>query len=51
VTLAAVQTFTRPDPQLLKESYGTLHVCRFPGEEGLVVVDVKCLTDIVRMVP
>jgi hypothetical protein len=50
-TLAAVQMFALPDPQLLKESYGTLHVCRFPGEEGLVVVDVKGLTDVVGMVP
>jgi hypothetical protein len=50
-TLAAVQTFALPDPQLLKESYGTLHVCRFPGEEGLVIVDAKSLTDVVGMVP
>jgi hypothetical protein len=50
-TLAAVQIFTLPDPQLLKESYGTLHVCRFPGEEGLVIVDAKTLTDVVGMVP
>ena len=50
-TLAAVHIFSLPDPQLLKESYGTLHVCRFPGEEGLVVVDAKSLTDVVGMVP
>jgi hypothetical protein len=50
-TLAAVQTFALPDPDLLKESYGTLRVCRFPGEEGVVVVDAKSLTDVVGMVP
>jgi hypothetical protein len=50
-TLAAVQIFSLPDPRLLDESYGTLHVCRFPGEEGVVVVDAKSLTDVVGMVP
>ena len=50
-TLAAVQIFSLPDPRLLNESYGTLHVCRFPGEEGVVVVDAKSLTDVVGMVP
>ena len=50
-TLAAVQVFTLPDPCLLKESYGTLHVCNFPSDEGVVVVDAKSLTDVVGMVP
>lgn len=50
-TLAAVQIFSLPDSRLLNESYGTLHVCRFPGEEGVVVVDAKTLTDVVGMVP
>ena len=50
-TLAAVQIFALPDSRLLKESYGTLRVCRFPGEEGVVVVDAKSLTDVVGMVP
>ena len=50
-TLAAVQIFSLPDSRLLNESYGTLHVCRFPGEGGVVVVDVKTLTDVVGMVP
>jgi hypothetical protein len=50
-TLAAVQMFTLPDPLLLNESYGTLHVCRFLCEEGVEVVDAKSLTDVVGMVP
>ena len=36
-TLAAVQIFSLPDPRLLNESYGTLHVCRFPGSEFSVL--------------
>lgn len=50
-TLAAVHFFSLPDPDLLKESYGTLHVCGFPDKEGVVVVDAKTLTDVVGMVP
>lgn len=50
-TLAVVQIFALPDPNILKESYGTLHVCQFPGEEGVVVVDAKSVTDVVGMIP
>ena len=50
-TLAAVQCFSLPDPRLLKESYGTLYVCKIPGGEGAVVVDAKSITDVVGMVP
>jgi len=53
-TLAAVRLFSLPDPHLLRESYGTLRVCKFPGKkgkEGVVVVDAKTLTDVVGMVP
>jgi len=50
-TLAAVKMFTLPDPCLLKELHGMFHVCRFLGDEGVVVVDIKNLTDIIGMVP
>jgi hypothetical protein len=50
-TLAAVKMFTLPDPLLLNESYGTLHVCKFLHDEGVEVVDAKCLTDVIGMVP
>ena len=50
-TLAAVQLFGLPDPKILEESYGTLQVCRIPGEEGAVVVDAKGITDVIEMVP
>jgi hypothetical protein len=46
----SLQSKFSPFP-ILKESYGTLHVCRFPGEEGLVIVDAKTLTDVIGMVP
>jgi hypothetical protein len=45
-----LQIFGLSDLHLLKESYKTLHVCKFPGEEDVIVVDVKSITDIVKMV-
>ena len=48
--LAAVNMFTVPDPDILIESYGTLHVCR-PSDEGVEVVDAKSLTDVIGMIP
>ncbi len=50
-TLATVKTFSPPNLDLLRESYGILRVCRFPSKEGVVVVDAKCITDVVGMVP
>ena len=48
--LAAVNMFTIPDPDILMELYGTLHVCR-PSDEGVKVVDAKSLTNVIRMIP
>jgi hypothetical protein len=43
--------FAPPDPDLLRDSFETLWVCRFPGDEGIVVVDAKSITDVIGMVP
>jgi len=39
------------DPHVLKESYGTLHLCRYLGTNGICIVDAKWITDVVGMVP
>jgi hypothetical protein len=44
-------TFSLSDLHLLRESYGTLHVCKSSDEGGVVVIDAKTLTDVVGMVP
>ena len=49
-TLAAVHFFSLPDPDLLKELYGMLHVCGFLDKKDVVVVDVKTLTDVVGVI-
>lgn len=43
--------YTQPDTQLLQESSGTLWSCCAGGDEGVVVVDVKCIESVVAIVP
>jgi hypothetical protein len=43
--------FTDTDPDVLKESYGTLHLCKYPGPNGIVIIDAKWITAVVGMVP
>lgn len=50
-TLAAVNMFADADPRVLKESYGTLHLCVYLGANGIRIVDAKWITDVVAMVP
>lgn len=50
-TLAAVNMFAEADPQVFKESYGTLHLCTYLGTTGIEIVDAKWITDVVGMVP
>lgn len=50
-TLAAVNMFADADPQVLKESYETLHLCKYLGANGIRIVDAKWITDVVGMVP
>jgi len=50
-TLAAVNMFAEADPHVLKESYGTLHLCRYLGANGIRIIDAKWITDVVGMVP
>lgn len=50
-TLAAVRMFADADHQIFEESYGTLHVCKYLGGNGIQVIDAKWITDVVGMVP
>jgi hypothetical protein len=36
---------------VFNESYGTLHLCRYLGTNGIQIVDAKWIMDVVRMVP
>jgi hypothetical protein len=50
-TLAAVKMFADADPNVLKKSYGTLHLCTYLGTNGIRIVDAKWITDVIGMVP
>ena len=48
---ALVSLYSPANDHLLGYSNGTLIVCRYQGEEALVVIDVKCILSVVAMVP
>ncbi|KAG6914498.1 hypothetical protein DXG01_016921 [Tephrocybe rancida] len=50
-TLATISLYSRPDPELLESSSGTLWSCRHQGDAAVVVVDVKCIEAVVAVVP
>jgi hypothetical protein len=50
-TLAAIRMYADADPCVLRESYGTLHICKYLGRNGIQVIDAKWITDVVGMVP
>jgi hypothetical protein len=43
--------FAEADSGVLKESYGTLHLCTYLGIRGIQIVDAKWIVEIVGMVP
>jgi hypothetical protein len=43
--------FGNTDPQILKDSYATLHVCTYLGRPGTRIIDAKWITNVVAMVP
>lgn len=49
--LAVVSLYSPPDKYLLQSSYDTLCVCRYEGEDSLVVISAKSIISVVAMVP
>jgi hypothetical protein len=43
--------FSKADSGVLNESYGTLHLCRYLGANGIRIIDAKWITEVVGMVP
>jgi hypothetical protein len=50
-TLALISLYSLPDRQLLEDSYATLFVCRYRGDDALVVVDAKEILAVISMAP
>lgn len=49
--VALVSLYSAPDPDLLEISSGTLLVCRYHGDESLILVDAHAIKSVVAMVP
>jgi hypothetical protein len=48
---AVVSTFSDPDNELLQNSYQTLYVCKYQGDQVLQVIEVDSICSVVAMVP
>jgi hypothetical protein len=46
-----VSCFSSPNQTLLNISYNTLRSCIYLDQGGLMVVDVKCISHVIAMVP
>jgi hypothetical protein len=49
--VALVSLFGPPDTALRAASYETLLVCKYHGDDALMVVDAKAIVSVVAMVP
>ena len=50
-TLAVVSVYSAPLPDLAAQSYGTFTLCKYFGDENLIVIDAVCIAAVVAMVP
>lgn len=50
-TLAVISVYSEPDPNLFKESAGTIVACQYLGDSSLIVVDFASIISVVGMVP
>jgi hypothetical protein len=49
--VALVSLFSMPDEHLRTSSYDTLWVCKYSGDNNLIVVDAKSICSVVSMPP
>lgn len=51
ISLAVLSVYSKPDPELLAASHGTVISCRYLGDESVQVIDVSCIQSVVAMIP
>jgi hypothetical protein len=49
--VALISLYSAPDPALLRISSDTLIVCRYHGDDSLVLVEAQAIKSVVAMVP
>lgn len=50
-TLAVISVYSSPLPEILTQSHGTFTLCKYLGNQNLIVIDVACIRAVVAMVP
>jgi len=50
-TLAAVQMYSTPDPQIREDTYNTVNVCTHLGQGGIRIIDAKWICEVIAMIP
>jgi hypothetical protein len=48
---ALVSVYSRPDQDMLEESYGVLWACQYEGNQQLIVIPVKTILSVVSIQP
>lgn len=49
--VALISLYSAPDPDLLKISSDTLLVCKYQGDDSLILVEAQAIKSVVAMVP
>ena len=50
-TFALVSLYSPPNAHILRETHGTLAVCRYRDREVLMAIDIKSILSVVAMAP
>jgi hypothetical protein len=50
-TFTMISVYSKPEPNLLKESSGTLRVIDYAGSKGLCIIEAKSITSVVALIP
>lgn len=50
-SFALVSIYSPPNEYLLETTHSTLVVCKYEGNTGLLVIDVKAILSVVAMIP
>ncbi|KAJ7598484.1 hypothetical protein C8J56DRAFT_1000189 [Mycena floridula] len=48
-TLAAISMYSMEDRDLFELSHGVLRVCQYHGDDGIVIVEAKSITEVIAM--
>lgn len=50
-TYTLISVWSKPDPQLLKQSFQAVYACSYHGQDDLQVIKAKTISTVVAMMP